>query len=114
MVVGSQQLDDTECKVQVEGYQIGEERDGGKCGLLESPAPNMCLKCGINANDLLVLRRRVLKRCSRLNAMIRSSLPIQLYLHLNVIGLSRPFGRDENTPMTKPDQLVLLALLTLS
>jgi len=72
MVVGSQQLDDTECKVQVEGYQIGEERDGGKCGLLESPAPNMCLKCGINANDLLVLRRRVLKRCSRLNAMICS------------------------------------------
>jgi len=47
MVVGSQQLDDTECKVQVEGYQIGEERDG-------------------------VLRGRVFKCCARLNAMICS------------------------------------------
>jgi hypothetical protein len=46
MVVGSKQLDDTECKVQVEGYQVGKECDGSKCGLSESPTPNTCLNCG--------------------------------------------------------------------
>lgn len=55
MVVGSQQLVHTKRKVQVEGHQVGKERNGGKCGLLESLAPNALLECGLFANSRLVL-----------------------------------------------------------
>jgi hypothetical protein len=57
MVVGSQQLDDTKGKIQVERYQVGQECNRGESDLPKSLAPNTSLHCKLLANKVSSIMR---------------------------------------------------------